>query len=249
VLTSAHSQFIKAIGDTHLAVLQKGPDTTYRHKPLVGLIIPKKGINIPKMGIQSTSLGGALFTKTQQRVLALLFGNPDRSHYTNEIVRFADAGIGTVQRELQRLESAGVIMSRKIGNQKHYQANREAAIFEELRGIVVKTFGVADRLRAALEPLKSQILAAFIFGSVAKGTDTANSDIDVMVIADKLDYPQVIEALSKAEDKLGRPVSPSLYTLAEWHRKFSEESGFVKRVMGQPKVFVLGSESEIVQTR
>lgn len=198
------------------------------------------------MGIKNTSLGAALFTKTQQRVLALLFGNPERSHYTNEIVRFADAGIGTVQRELQRLESAGLITARKIGNQKHYQANREAAIFEELRGIVVKTFGIADRLRAALEPLASQISAAFLYGSVAKETDTANSDIDLMVIADDLNYPQVIEHLSKAEEDLRRPVNPSLYTPAEWRRKFAEDSGFVQRVMGQPKVFILGNEDDIV---
>lgn len=213
------------------------------------LYIPKIGIMIPKMGIQSTGLGAALFTKTQQRVLALLFGNPDRSHYTNEILRYADGGVGAVQRELQRLESAGLITARKIGNQKHYQANREAAIFDELRGIVIKTFGVADRLREAFEPLAKQVLAAFIYGSVANGTDTANSDIDVMVIADDLDYPQVIEALSKAEADLHRPVNPSLYTPAEWQRKFAEDSGFVQRVQGQPKVFILGNEDDIGQSR
>jgi predicted nucleotidyltransferase len=201
------------------------------------------------MGMKNTSLGNALFGKTQQRVLSLLFGNSDRSFYTNEVMRFADAGIGAVQRELKRLESAGLITAEKIGNQKHYQANPQAPIFGELRNIVIKTFGVADRLRKALEPLNRQIYAAFIYGSVAKGTDTAHSDVDLMVVADGLDYPRLIEALSKAEEDLRRPVNPSLYTAAEWRRKVAEDSGFVKRVMEQSKVFVLGSESELVQSR
>ena len=114
--------------------------------PKMGINIPKKGMYIPIMGIESTSLAEALFTKTQQRVLGLLFGNPEHSYYTNEVVRFADAGIGTVQRELQRLEAAGLITSRKVGNQKHHQANRAAAIFEELHGIVIKTVGGKDEL-------------------------------------------------------------------------------------------------------
>jgi predicted nucleotidyltransferase len=212
------------------------------------LNIPKKGFNIPNMGMKRASLGDVLFTKTQQRVLGLLFGSPDRSFYSNEIVRHADVGIGAVQRELQRLESASLITARKIGNQKHYQANREAAIFAELKGIVVKTFGVADRLREALEPLEAQILAAFVYGSVAKGTDTASSDIDLMLIADDLDYPRVIGALSEAEADLGRPVNPSLYTPAQWHRKLAEDSGFVKRVMEQAKLFILGNEGDIAQS-
>ena len=114
--------------------------------------IPKKGIIIPKMGMKKTGLSEALFTKTQRRVLGLLFGNPDRSYYANEIVRFAAGGIGAVQRELERLAASGIVTVSKIGNQKHYQANRSSPIFEELRGIALKTFGVADHLRRALRP-------------------------------------------------------------------------------------------------
>lgn len=209
------------------------------------LNIPKKGINIPNMGMKITSIGDALFTKSQRRVLSLLFGNPERSFYANEIMRFADAGIGTVQRELQRLESAGLVTTKKIGNQKHYQANHSAPIFEELRGIVIKTFGVADRLREALEPLKEKVVSAFIYGSVAKRTDTAFSDVDLMVIADSLDYPQLIEALAKAEEELQRPINPSLYTRTQWQQKKTGDSGFVRRVIDQPKVLLLGSENDI----
>ena len=199
--------------------------------------------------MKNASLGDALFGKTQQRLLGLLFGNSDQTFYTNEIMRFANAGIGAVQRELKRLESAGLITAEKIGNQKHYRANQQAPIFEELRGIVIKTFGVADRLREALDPLSGQIYAAFIYGSVAKGTDTAQSDIDLMIVADDLDYPQIIETLYKTEEDLRRPVNPSLYTLAEWRRKAAEDSGFVNRVMEQPRILVLGSERDLNQSR
>jgi len=190
-----------------------------------------------------------LFGKTQQRVLGLLFGNSEQSFYTNEIMRFANAGIGAVQRELKRLESAGLITAEKIGNQKHYRANQQAPIFEELRGIVIKTFGVADRLREALDPLSGQIYEAFIYGSVGKGTDTAHSDIDLMIVADGLDYTRLIGALSQAEEDLRRPVNPSLYTQAEWRRKSAADSGFVKRVMEQPRILVLGSDHDLVQSR
>lgn len=199
--------------------------------------------------MKNTSLGEALFTKTQRRVLGLLFGNPDRSFYANEIVRFADAGIGTVQRELQRLESSGLISATKIGNQKHYQANREAPIFEEVRGIVLKTFGVADHLRDALAPLADRIRVAFIYGSVAKGADTARSDIDVMIISDDIGFPEAIQALSTAEEQVRRQINPAVYRLEEWHRKAAEAGGFVRRVMEQPKVFLVGSENDISEPR
>lgn len=215
----------------------------------VELIIPKKGIIIPKMGVKNTSLGEVLFTKTQRRVLGLLFGNPDQSYYANEVVRFAGAGIGTVQRELQRLESSGLITATKIGNQKHYQANREAAIFEELRGIVLKTFGVADHLREALAPVVNRIWVAFVYGSVAKSADTARSDIDVMIISDDIGYPEVIQALSKAEEEVRRPINPSVYGLEEWRRKVAEDKGFVKRVLEQPKVFLVGSDNDLGKPR
>ncbi len=189
----------------------------------------------------------ALFTRTQQRVLGLLFASPDQSFYTNQVVRLAGMGIGAVQRELQRLEAAGLVTTHRVGNQKHYQANREAAVFEELRGIVVKTFGVAGPLREALAPLAEHIQAAFIYGSVARGTDTAESDIDLMVIADTIAYPDLIEALSSTEEILQRPVNPTLYAPAAWRRKLAEDSGFVTRVVEGPKVFVMGEEGDVIQ--
>jgi predicted nucleotidyltransferase len=198
---------------------------------------------------KKTSLADALFTKTQRRVLGLLFGNADRSYYANEIVRFAGAGIGTVQRELERLAAAQLVNVSKIGNQKHYQANRQAPIFAELRSIALKTFGVADYLRDALAPLAKRMHAAFIYGSVAKGTDTASSDIDVMIVSDDLSFPDVLQALTKAEVAIGRSINPSVLGRDEWRRKLAEAGGFLQRVMEQPRIYLIGSDDDLPKSR
>ncbi len=135
-----------------------------------------------------TSLGDALFNTTQQRILALLFGQPERTYYAKELIRLAAAGTGAVQRELARLVESGLVTMRAVGNQKHYQANRAAPIYEELRSLISKTFGMAEPFRAALASVAPRIRAAFIYGSVAKRSDTTKSDIDLMVVADKLPY-------------------------------------------------------------
>jgi predicted nucleotidyltransferase len=190
-------------------------------------------------------LGEALFSKTQRQVLGLLFGNPDRSYYANEIVRLAGVGIGTVQRELEKLSGAGLLSVKKVGNQKHYQADRQSPIFEELRGIVLKTFGVGDVLRLAMAELADKVKVAFVYGSVAKGTDKASSDIDVMIISEELSYDMVFSALSPVESKLGRSVNPTLYKPPEFRDKLTADSGFMNRVMEQPKIFLIGTENDL----
>ena len=212
------------------------------------LTIPILGIIIPNMGTKpwkSVGLGEALFSKTQRKVLGLLFGNPDRSFYANEIVRLAGIGIGTVQRELEKLSGAAILTTKKIGNQKHYRANHESPIFEELYGIVLKTFGVADVLRKGMMDLAEDIDVAFIFGSVAKGTDHANSDIDIMIVSSNLTYPDVMSALSEVESKLGRNVNPTLYKPAQFRKRVVSDNGFIRRVIEQPKIFLIGTEDDI----
>jgi predicted nucleotidyltransferase len=196
----------------------------------------------------TTSLAGALFSKTQQRVLGVLFGRPDQSFFANEIVRLAGGGFGAVHRELAALEAAGLVTATRIGNQKHYQANRQAPIFEELRGIVAKTVGLADVLREALRPLKPRIRTAFVYGSVAKGTDTAGSDIDLMVIADKIQYADIFTLVSEAERRLGRKVSPTVVAPADLAKRRGEDS-FHSRVIEQAKIFVMGSEDDLGKPR
>ncbi|SDY88688.1 Predicted nucleotidyltransferase [Nitrosomonas sp. Nm33] len=195
--------------------------------------------------ITQTGLGDTLFTKTPQRVLALLFGNPERSYYANEIVRFAGVGIGSVQRELEKLARAGLLTVIQIGNQKHYQVNRQSPIFEELRGIVLKTFGLADALREALSIFAEKIKVAFIYGSVAKGTDRASSDIDVMIVSSDLTYSEVVAQLAETETRLGRTINPTLYKPEDLARKRAEDNAFVSRVLEQPKIFLIGTEDDL----
>ena len=187
----------------------------------------------------------ALFTKTQQRVLAVLFGQPHRSFYANEIIELAQSGSGAVQRELARLQASRLVTVQKIGNQKHYQANPDAPIYEELRGIVMKTFGVADVLRNALIPLWPLIEVAFIYGSLAKGTEHAGSDVDLMVVGSLPSNVQLLELLLPTHALLGRVVNPTLYTAAEFSQRVQVGKSFIIRVLEQPKVFVKGNEHDI----
>lgn len=186
-----------------------------------------------------------LFSGVQQRILGVLFGAPDKSFYRNELMRLTGSGKGALQRELDRLEGSGLVSVRPVGNQKHYQANRDAPIFEELRGIVVKTFGVADVLRRALKPLAKRIAAAFIFGSIAKKTDTGASDIDLLVVSDDLEYQDLMKVLLPAETAVGRKINPAIHSRADLGRKRKERSSFLVRVLEQPKIFLIGAERDL----
>jgi predicted nucleotidyltransferase len=206
----------------------------------------------PNMGLKSqptsaerradVGLADALFTKVQQRVLAVLFGNSGRSFYANEIIALAESGTGAVQRELAKLAAVGLITMRRQGNQKHYQANALSPVFDELRGLVLKTFGLADIVRTALSPLAPQIRAAFVYGSVAKAQDTATSDVDLMVVSDTVTYADVFSALEKVSSDLGRTVNPTVYTVQEFDRRVHDGKAFVTRVMKQPKLWLIGDE-------
>jgi predicted nucleotidyltransferase len=190
-------------------------------------------------------LGEALFSKTQRQVLSLLFGQTGKSFYSKEIVDLAGVGIGTVHRELEKLSGCGLLTIKRIGNQKHYQANPASPIFKELKGIVRKTFGLADPLRIALGQYIDKIKVAFIYGSIAKGTDTTESDIDLMLISDQLAYPDLFASISELEKQLGRQINPTIYTGEEFRKKLKSESNFVIRVIEQPKIFLIGSEDDI----
>jgi len=194
------------------------------------------------MGMIECSVADALFSGLQQRLLAVLFGQPDRSFYGNELLRLTGTGRGALQRELEKLVSADLVTVTPVGNQKHYQANAAAPIFAELRGIVMKTLGLADVLRTALNAVADRIELAFVFGSVAKGTDTATSDIDLMVVTETLTYADLFEGLAAAEQVLGRKVNPTLYTSAALAEKVRTENSFVLRVLSQPKIFLIGAE-------
>jgi predicted nucleotidyltransferase len=198
-----------------------------------------------RAAVATTAIADALFTKSQQRVLGVIFGNPGRSFYANEIIARARSGNGAVQRELAKLERAGLVKVTRVGNQKHYQVNADAPVFGALHELVVKTSGLADVLRASLAPINNEIKAAFVYGSIAKGQDTAESDIDVMVVSDEVAYADLFRVFEAASRRLGRPVNPTIYSVSELEKRVRERNSFVVRMLKQPKIWLIGGEDEL----
>lgn len=195
--------------------------------------------------VRRKSLADALFTKTQQRVLGALFGEPDRSFYASELIRTAGTGVGAAQRELAKLEASGLVVTRRVGHQKHYQADASSPLFPDLRSIILKTVGLVEPLRAALKPLSSAIRVAFVYGSVAKSEDRSGSDIDLMIVSDTLTYAEVFSALERTAKSLSRPINPTVYTQEEFSKRTRGENAFVTRLLEQPKIWVIGSADDI----
>jgi predicted nucleotidyltransferase len=186
-------------------------------------------------------IGEALFNKTRRAVLALLFGQPDKSFYTREIVAAAGAGASQVQKELDQLSRAGLLIRERRANQVFFHVNPEAPVFAELSGLVAKTFGIADVVRASLDPLRSQIEAAFIYGSVARSEHHARSDIDVFLVGDIL-LSQLAVPLSEVEKKLGRQVSTTIFDRNEFISRQKKHDHFISRVLAGPKIFLIGDD-------
>ena len=201
----------------------------------------------PKHRIADTpaSPADALFTTTQQRVLGLLFGQPQHSFTVTELIAATGAGSGAAQREVAKLVESGLVTMQPVGNQKHYQANPYAPVFDELVGIMQKTVGLAEPLREALAPLADRIAAAFVYGSVAKRSDTASSDIDLMIVSDTLGYADVVLALDPLDQRVGREVNPAVYSRAELARRICDDNAFVTRVLEQPKLWLMGGEDDL----
>jgi len=198
------------------------------------------------MGTYAISgISKALFSLVQARVLSIFFGKPDEAFQLAEIFSRAASGRGAVQRELKKLTDVGIVNIVPAGRRKLYRANRQSPIFDELHRIVLKTAGLADPIREALMPFRERITVAFIYGSIASGSDTATSDIDLMVIGEGLTYSEIFLALQEPEATLARPISQNLMTCDEWTRKLTNKSSFVTRVLIQPKLFIVGTEDDI----
>jgi predicted nucleotidyltransferase len=157
----------------------------------------------------------------------------------------ANVGAGAVHRELKRLEQAGLVTVTRVGNQKHFQANSRSPVFEEIRGLVIKTCGVADVIREALSDVLDRVTAAFVFGSLARGEDSGSSDIDLMVLSEDLSYADLFGALEPASRRLGRTVNPTVYSLEELSRKGDQKNEFVLRVLEQPKIWIIGGDGDL----
>jgi uncharacterized protein len=214
------------------------------------IIIPNSGKIIPNMGKyvdecnRSITLSDGLFGRTRQAVLALLYGQTDRSFYTKQILDAVKIGRGTVQRELKNLTDAGIIVRELQGRQVYYRANERCPIFNDLKSIVRKTFGIADVLRHALAAKAKKIRVAFIFGSVARSADDRKSDIDVMVVG-SISFGEVVGLLSSAEEQLAREISAVVYPVAELKQKVEANHYFVKNVLAGKKIFLVGDDNEL----
>ncbi|MCF6224746.1 MAG: nucleotidyltransferase domain-containing protein [Xanthomonadales bacterium] len=213
---------------------------------LLHLQLPNMGMPITVTNnIKKTSMADALFSTSQQRVLAYIYGQPERSFYATELIRLSAGGSGAIQRELARLEDSGLVTVSRIGTQKHYQANLESPIYHELKAIVQKTIALGEPLKTALEPLQNEIDAAFIYGSVAKRTDHATSDIDLMIISDTLSYADVFGTLEKISGVVDRVINPTVYSSKEFRQRIKQGNSFIKRILSQEKLWIIGQENDI----
>ena len=190
------------------------------------------------------SITSALFSEGQSRVFRWVFGQPEREFHLNELLRLTGLSSASVQRELNKLADAGIVLSERVGNLRRFRANPQSPVFEELVELTRKTLGAEPLLRDALQPLEPDLRAAWIYGSYAKQTDTANSDIDVMIIGDKLTLNRVLKALTPVEAKLGRKINPTLYTPAEFAKRRAENDSFVNRVLEQSVLPLIGTLHE-----
>ncbi len=197
------------------------------------------------MKFNQSNIGAVLFTKTQQRVLGILYGQIERSFYLNQLVRLADMGKGTIRRELEKLATVGILTTTKLGNQTHYQANRDNPIFSELHSIVKKTFGIVGVLSDALLEILPQVDFAFVYGSVAKGSENVNSDIDLMLVTSDLSYSEILEKLEPAEKMLGRKINPTIYSKKELLDRIVNKQSFISRILSQNMLWLHG-ESEFI---
>lgn len=189
-------------------------------------------------------LGEALFGKVRRSVLGLLYGQTEGPLHVSEIVRRVGAGRGAVQRELTNLAAAGLLVRSDRGNLTLYEANADCPIYAELRALMVKTAGVLAVLQEALQPLSEAIAVAFVYGSVAAGTQTANSDVDLLVVGD-VSFGQVVACLGPAQGQLGREVNPTVYQREEFGRELAAQTHFLRAVMTGPRFYVLGGDDEL----
>ena len=189
-------------------------------------------------------LADLLFGRTRGAILALLYGHADQSFYTRQIAREVDASVGAVQRELENLSKVGLSVRKSVSSQVFHQANRDAPIFREMQALVNKTTGVFSVLRSALHPLAKRVLVAFVYGSVAREQETAQSDVDLMVVG-KATLDEVLSRLSTVEKSIGRSVNPTVYSVAEFKSKLASGNHFLTAVLKGQKVFLLGDEDEL----
>jgi predicted nucleotidyltransferase len=195
------------------------------------------------MGTKTKNISTALFPGTKRKILALFFLDPDREYYFSEVVRLTGTRQGVIQRELKSLTDAEILTSQKRGRQKFYTVNRKHPIFQDLRNIIFKTFGVIAKIREALKPLEKGIEVAFVYGSFARGQEVSGSDLDLFVVGD-IQLDELVSALSSVEQSIDREINPTLFSSADFKNKWSRKNHFLRSVADTEKEFIIGSEVE-----
>lgn len=190
------------------------------------------------------SIATALFTDSQARLFRWLFGQPERSYHLSELRRLTELGSASLQRELNRLADAGLILSERVGNLRRFQANPQSPVYRELIALTRKSLGAAPLLQEALQPIADQLEFAYIYGSIARETDTANSDIDLMLVGNDLSLNEILMLLLPVESQLGRKINPNCYTRLEYSKRLSEPDSFINRVLAQPILSLIGNANE-----
>jgi predicted nucleotidyltransferase len=189
-------------------------------------------------------LSSLLFSDYRRRVLGLLLLHPDTTYHVRELARLTGTSAGTLHKELTKLTKGGVLQRQEVGNQVRYSADRNCPIFEELASILRKTSGLVDVLAVALSSIEKNISLAFVFGSVARGEQQSNSDVDVMLVG-SLGFADVVRVLHPVQATLQREINPVVYSLDEFRRRAASDDSFVREVLSLPKLFVVGNENEL----
>ncbi len=190
-----------------------------------------------------SSLGTLLLGKTRLSILSLLIPQPERRLYLREIVRLLGAGQGAVQRELANLVRAGILTKTREGNLTYYSANRSSPVFDDLKGLIEKTAGIPGAVRSALLPLADSIEHAFLYGSMARGDERGESDVDLMVVGD-VAFLEVVKAVSALQETLGREINPTVFTRAEFRERIEDGDHFLTRVMSEERTDLIGGDRE-----
>lgn len=192
------------------------------------------------------SLSTLLFNDYRRKVLGLLLLHPETRYHLREISRLTGTQPGTLTRELNKLAEAGLLLKERQGNQVLFAANRACPIYQELAGILRKTSGLADVLREALLPIAAKVQVAFVFGSMASGKATSDSDIDLMVIGD-CGFGEVVGHLYPSQTELQREINPKVYSVREWQALVAGQAAFVRDLLNKPPLFVLGNEALLLE--
>lgn len=185
-----------------------------------------------------------LLPEYRQRVLGLLLLHPQTRYHVREIARLTNTAAGSLHRELSKLAKAQVLLRQVSGNQVYYQANINFLIFNELANILRKTSDLVGSLTNALTPLAERIEVAFVFGSMARGTESFGSDVDLMIIG-KISFSEAVTALYNVQTIIGREINPRVYSRTEWKKLIKNKNAFIEEILSKQKLFIIGTVNDI----